>query len=541
MDDYHQRSTTHVSKSKTPHILFQTEDVFHLLFKNHQSVMYIADLETFRIIDANDAALRFYKYDKDTFLTMRVPDLNTEPESEIRAEIKKAVEEGRNYYIFKHQLADGTIRDIEIYANPININGKSYSFSVINDITERLRTERELKEAKEKANLANLAKSQFLSNMSHELRTPLNAVLGFSDLMSRDTQLSQSHKNNLSIIKKSGEHLLSLINSVLEISKIESGSIGIKNNRFDFPLLIKDINDLFALKAKDKNLHLDFELPDNLPRFIKADQGKLRQVLINIIGNAIKYTEKGSVKIRITRAEIQSDNPSCILGFEIKDTGPGIPEPLQDKIFDPFFRAKNTNKDEEGTGLGLAISNQYVDLMGGELYVQSRIGVGSIFSFNIPTELVDVAEGQRVLGRVIGVEPGQENFRILIIENNHNNRRLLTTLLELVGFDVQTAKNGLEGVEQWRAWSPHFIWMDIRMPLMDGFEATRIIKQEMAENINSMQSIIVALTASAFEEERTKVLAQGCDDFLRKPFNEQEIFEILEKYLNVKFIYSKEI
>lgn len=520
--------------------LLKIDDAYHILFKLHRSVMYIVDLSDFSIIDANDAALEFYGYDKETMLTKRVPDLNITPEEEIRQEIKRAVDENRNYYIFQHGLANGDIRDVEIYANPITIKGKKFSFSIVNDITERLKTEKKLKEARENAEVANRAKSEFLANMSHELRTPLNAILGFSNLMSGRYDLSKEQQGYLSIINKSGEHLLSLINSVLELSKIEAGRLSLKLENFDFYLLVHELKELFSLRAQKKNLKLDIIEDTNLPKYIKTDQSKLKQVLINLLGNAIKYTETGKITLRLTQTLKHSTTPGCVLGFEVVDTGVGIPDEQQERVFEAFYRTEQAAADKEGTGLGLPISKRYVDALGGELQMKSKVDFGSSFSFSIPVDLVEEADHKLIQSMVLGIKEGQPQYRILVVEDNDNNRNLLTHLLRIVGFSVQEANNGLQGVEKSREWKPHFIWMDMRMPVMDGYEATKTIKQDISNEPESIKPVIVALTASAFEEDRTNVLQHGCDDFVRKPYCEKDIFETMKRHLGVQYIYKEE-
>lgn len=392
------------------------------------------------------------------------------------------------------------------------------------------------KRAEEAAEAANRAKSEFLANMSHELRTPLNAILGFSELMMRDPSLSREQLDNLKTIGRSGEHLLSLINDVLEFSKIEAGRIVLNQESFDLHRLLLGLKEMFRLRVQEKGLSLDFEQDDDVPQYIRADQSKLRQILINLLDNAVKFTETGGVTISVTNRESGEGNKNgdCFLHFEVTDTGVGISREEQGKIFDAFFQTDGQRSFQQGTGLGLPISRKFADILGGVLAVNSEVAKGTCFTFDIPVELADGADTEsfQLTRRVTGLAAGQPVFRLLVVEDNENNRNLLVTLLRTVGFEVQEAVNGQDAIEIWEKWQPHLIWMDMRMSVMDGYEATTQIKRSPG----GKDTVIIALTASAFEEDRIKVLQHGCDDFVRKPFKENEIFEKMHKFLGVRYL-----
>ncbi|UNU24559.1 hybrid sensor histidine kinase/response regulator [Microcoleus vaginatus] len=441
----------------------------------------------------------------------------------------------------------------------------------------------ELAVAKDKAEVANQAKSTFLANMSHELRSPLNAILGFSQLMTRSQTLSPEHQENISIISSSGEHLLTLINNVLDLSKIESGRTTLNPKKFDLYSLLNDLEDMFELKAYDKHLQLVFDRSRDVPQYLEADELKLRQILINLLNNSLKFTQKGGVTVRVSKqflgrsqqeregtsahseVSINTENEasngvkisqiseynnqvlatqnddsastsSFFLRFEVEDTGPGIATNELDDLFEPFVQTKTGKDSQEGTGLGLPISRKFVELMGGKMSVCSAVGKGTNFKFDIQVIAVDAAdiESPKPTRNVIALEPNQHTYRILIVDDKPLNRQLLIKLLNPLGFELKEATNGQEAIEIWDSWEPHLIWMDMRMPVMDGYEATQYIKR----TLKGQATAIIALTASVLEEERAVILSAGCDAFMRKPFGEMDIFDAMHKHIGVRYIYE---
>jgi signal transduction histidine kinase/FixJ family two-component response regulator len=402
---------------------------------------------------------------------------------------------------------------------------------------EQLVTQRtaELVVARDQALAASHAKSAFLANMSHEFRTPLNAILGFTNLL-RERGASLQQRHDLDIINRSGEHLLGLINDVLDVAKVEAGQSKLETTPCDLGSLIEDVKDMVGPRASQKGLALRVE---NLqaPPLVWTDPSRLRQVLINLLNNAVKFTDRGSVTLRMKTAPA-NDTRELLLTFEVEDTGEGIAPGDRTAIFDAFVQA-SAAKRHEGAGLGLTISRQIVELMGGTIHVESVPGQGSCFRLEIVVTRAQESEINRreKLERVTALAEGQTEWRILIVEDQLENRMVLERLLVNVGFQVRVAENGAQGVKEFLQWRPHFIWMDLRMPVMNGVEATRRIRAcEGGHDVT-----IAAVTASGYAGERHEALAGGMDDYVRKPYRPPEIFACMARHLGVRYRVSEEV
>ncbi len=431
----------------------------------------------------------------------------------------------------------GVLMGEDILASFIDLTARKLAEEALRDHKDHLEEQvqqrtADLVLARDAAQAANRAKSLFLSSMSHELRTPMNAILGFSSLLRRDTQLTREQRESLDIINRSGEHLLNLINDVLEMAKIEAGRMQLERAPVDLGALVCDVGDMMAVRAHEKGLQLLVDQSSEFPRYIMGDEARLRQILINLVGNAVKFTQHGGVTMRFGLAQ-----DGKRLKIEIEDSGIGIKPADQSRIFEPFVQIGELAL-QKGTGLGLTITRQFVQLMGGTISVESTRGTGSIFRVELPVDRVEagaVPGPEKVLkGEISGLAPGQPVYRILIVEDQLENQLLLTQLMEKIGFEVRLAENGQMGVEIFQQWHPHLIWMDRRMPVMDGIDATRRIR----ELPGGAEVKIVAVTASAFVDERDEMLAAGMDEFVRKPYRFDDIYECLKRQLGVQYRYA---
>ena len=452
-------------------------------------------------------------------------------------ELKSAIEAGA---VLDHEFRvvhpDGAVRWIRTVGSAAGgPDGRATQFAGFAlDTTRQKKAEEELRAARDAAEAANRAKSAFLASMSHEIRTPMNAILGFSQLLLGGSGLSPRQREQVQAIQRGGEHLLGLINDVLEMSKIEAGRATVDVAETDLWSLVLDLEEMFRLRAREKGLTLDVVRSGDLPRHVVTDERKLRQIVINLAGNAVKFTGKGGVKVRVHAAP--SEEGRSLLVVDVQDTGPGIgPEELS-RLFQRFEQTRTGREAGGGTGLGLAISQAFAQMLGGAISVRSRPGEGSVFTLSLPVEVVAAAEtAPRVeVRRVAGLPPGETRRRILVADDVAENREVLRQMLERVGFTVATANDGAEAIERLEAWRPHLVLMDLKMPGMDGLEAIRAIRStEEAARVP-----LVAVTASAFEEDRKSVEEAGGDGFVSKPFREGDLLGTIGRCLGIDFVYE---
>ncbi|HPG98036.1 MAG TPA: PAS domain S-box protein [Thermotogota bacterium] len=432
----------------------------------------------------------------------------------------------------------GALVSVEFSQSITFLGENRYRVVVGRDVRERKQAEAD-RIAREAAEASNRAKSAFLSNMSHEIRTPLNAILGFAQILNRDASLSSKQIDHVQTILRSGEHLLKLINNVLELSKIEAGKLTLSAAPFDLHNCILDLERVFRFKAEEKGLQLLVERAPDLPHYILSDEGKFRQILINLLGNAVKFTQTGGIALRArtvpdpTRTVAKPE--SLLLQVEVEDSGIGISENALSRIFEAFNTSLE-NSSASGTGLGLAISKRLIELMGGTLSVKSKVGTGSQFRFEIP---ITPAEGSfyksaTPTAEIKALHPSSKPVRVLIVDDLTDNRTLLRALLEPIGFETEDAVDGKEAIELFKRWSPHAILMDLRMPVMDGYEATRLIKGTE----KGSKTAVIAVTASAFDEDEKAVLATGADGYIRKPFRPDELLSELGRLLPIVYLYE---
>jgi PAS domain S-box-containing protein len=529
-------------RKKAEQKLSNSEERFRTLVSNLPGAVYRCQVDQYWTMEfISEAIFDLCGYPAEYFINNNVLTFESIIYPEDRENVKTLIEEAVNQkktYILEYRIvhSNGSIHWMYEKGQGIfNTNGQVlWLDGAIFDITIRKQTEAELQRSKEVADQANQAKSTFLSNMSHELRTPLNAILGFAQILQRDQSLNSDQRENIKIINRSGEHLLELINDILDMSKIDAGMIELKETKFDLFALLNTVEEMFELKAKTQGIKLIFDCANNIPQYIETDQKKLRQILINFLSNAVKFTEEGGVALRVKLVE----DYRLQLYFEIEDTGVGIAPEDIDNIFEPFVQTTSGHKIQEGTGLGLPISKKFLELMGGEVGVESEFGVGTKIKFKIPIKLAEaeLINQEVTKQRIIGLAPDQPQYRILIVEDRVTNRKLLIKLLQSIGFLVKEATNGQDAIAIWENWSPHLILMDLRMPIMDGYEATKIIKS----HLKGQATVIIALTASAFGEEKNIILSVGCDDFLGKPFRENILLEKIAQHLGLRYIYDSD-
>lgn len=539
------------------------EEKFRVLFESSSQANLLCSEEG--ILDCNHAFLDLFGFaNKEEVLGSQIYSLaqTIQPDGQASFDklnqlMKQAIEVGYQQYELMFERVGGTPFPAEIILTAATMNEQAVFIALLQDLTERKLTEQEIINAKEAAEEASKAKSEFLSNMSHELRTPLNGVLGYAQILQNDRQVTYEQMESLDAIKSCGHHLLTLINDVLDLSKIESGNMEFNITAVDLPKLIKGVYDMVLHRVSAKGIKLDLIIQDGLPRGIKTDATKLRQVLVNLLGNAVKFTHNGTITLHVMEdCENKKDDTAKVqssIRFTVADTGIGIPEEKHLSIFDAFKQAKD-GMNAGGTGLGLAISQRLIQEMGGtKIMLESRYGEGSAFSFSLP--LVEVSDEELLIPQndsydysAIPKLPVDLEVTVLIVDDRKINRDILKRLLQASGFKTMEAVNGQEAVDMAMQYNFPLILMDIRMPDMDGISAAKLIRKKLlsasSENEKLKKEglqkklkdvVIIAVTAGVFPELSESIIETGMDDFIAKPFNIAEVFNKIEQHMGIEF------
>lgn len=494
----------------------------------------IVDVETGRFEYVNACTCEMLDYSESEMLSMTVSDINPPFNSHRLQQLAEQMSQttGKARFESVHYGRGGKSFpvDVTIYYQAAKENKAPRFIAFVSDITERKVFEEDLLKTKIAAENANHAKSVFLANMSHELRTPLNAILGFAQLLSRNNSVPETARNDVQTIIRCGQQLLSLINDVLEISSIETGHLKTRFDVINLPNLLSNLAE--TVQIANRNVWFHFEPSLNLPEFIETDFSKLRRILQNLLNNAVKFTHQGSITLQVyTHLEDEQE----MLCIAVTDTGVGIEEKDKEFLFRPFFQSQHGMNLGVGTGLGLYISQEYAKLLGGQITVDSQVNAGSTFLVTLP--LIRAKKVEKIVqhkGNVLGLAAGQTTKRVLVVDDQPENQHLISELLKQVGFQVSIAANGMQAVQSFQKWKPHFIYMDMRMPEMNGMEATKIIRAMSGGS----HVPIVALTASLIEESHAEILEAGCNAVLRKPVEPNVLFETIATYLNLEFEYD---
>ncbi|WP_319761765.1 ATP-binding protein [Maridesulfovibrio sp.] len=513
-----------IERKKFDTAIKESEELYRAFFEDNHSVMFIVDPETGKIEDATNAAAKFYGYAREELKTKTVYDLNQLPRKKVTSRMKKAGQTDSACFIFQHSLANGEIRDVEVFSGPFHFKGKTRIISIIHDITQRLKNEMELSKAKESAIQANKTKDEFLANISHEIRTPLNGVMGMLQVMSAD-DLKPEHQECINVALQSSRNLLRVLDDILDLSKVAVGTLELYEEPFCLKNLLAESVELFRLQADAKGIDLSYSISPEVEEYYLGDEGRMRQIIFNLMGNSIKFTDKGSVSIKVD-AGFKPTEDKQNLSFTVTDTGVGIPENYLESVFESFTQVDGSlSRKYKGVGLGLSIVKRLVDLMGGSIKIKSAVGVGTAISFSLTFKISEpIEEDQNIVSEI---QTSCSKLTVMLVEDEQVNRMMARKLLRRMGHNVICANNGAQCLEM--LIDNHeidAILMDIQMPVMDGLEATRTIRT--SQNFIKVRNVpIIALSAHASKESRYSALAAGVNDYLCKPFEMTELKKIL--------------
>ena len=508
--------------------LSASEERFRLMFLRHSAVMLLIDPVSGAIVEGNNAASRFYGYSRDELRTMCISQINCLSENVLFTERQRVLQQSENYFIFPHRLADGTVRTVEVHSTPIIACDKPLLFSIIHDITQRMEFEAELTLARQEADAANRAKSEFLANMSHDIRTPMNAVIGLGYL-ALQTELTPRQRDYLTKITTSAKGLLKLLNDILDLSKIEAGKLELEQEPFALHPLLERLLSLTVVTAAMKGVTLRLFIHPESPEYLVGDPVRLEQILLNLLGNAVKFTAAG--RVELTVRPLPGEGERILLEFSVRDTGIGLTQEQAAQIFEAFTQGDgSTSRHFGGSGLGLNICRRLVALMGGEIGVTSELGKGSTFTCTasflrgVPPATEPVTHPDQG-----AVHQALQGCRILVVEDQEINQQILRELLEQVGVSVTVASDGRQAVAAVTGEEGRFdlLLMDLQMPGLDGYEATLLIRRQWSQE----RLPIIAMTAHAMKEERERCLLGGMNDHLAKPVDPDRLYSCLMKWV----------
>ena len=526
-------------------ILQEREETFRRLFQDSLDPVIL--MKEYHFVECNQAALDMVRLTKEEFIGLTPSDISPEFQDDGRRSDEKSIEvmnalcQGRSQrFDWRCIRRDGSDFYVDVSLTPIKIGGSTFYYCGWRDISGRKQLMESLAETKQAAEAANQAKGAFLANMSHEIRTPLNSILGMAQLLQMQ-DLDGQVKRKIQTIAQAAHHLLSIVNDILDISKIEAGKLRLEMSDFRLREKIEGVINLFADKADASNVELTFEIDPGLPDILRGDRMRIRQILFNLVGNALKFTEKGKVTVRVLRMSPGDEN--FFIRFEVQDTGIGISAENLPRLFNFFEQADNqSTRNYGGTGLGLAICKRLVEQMGGSIGVDSELGIGSTFWYMIPLSIGSQASFRQgdtlpMEGLAQSLAQGYGDARVLLVEDNVMNQEIAIELLQNVGMAVDVASNGVEAINRVEAQTYDLILMDIQMPKMDGLEATRIIRK-MPDRADIP---ILALTANAFAEDVDVFLKSGMNGHVAKPIIVKELYETMLYWLDGKMPPPKEI
>lgn len=509
--------------------IVRAKTTYQDMFDKSQAIMLLIEEETGKIVHANQAACEFYGYSNEQINTMNISEINSLGQPEILEKMTLAKTQQCSYFEFQHRLASGEFREVEVFSSPIRVNDRIFLYSIINDVTERKKieeqkekTEQELKRAKEAAEAANRAKSQFLANMSHEIRTPMNGIVGFIELLSR-MPLEKEQASYLAEVKASTDALLVLINDILDYSKIEAGMFLIENIPFNLHRLVEDAVSLFSPKAHSKSIEIVSHIT-GVPSEVRGDPGRLRQVLNNIIGNAVKFTDQGEVTVNVRT--VKESDEKILLRIDIQDTGIGISEETKSKLFQVFMQADaSTTRKYEGTGLGLAISKKILELIGGNIEVVSNLGLGSTFIITLELEKTHLKDDQEIKSKSNNLS----GLRVMIVDDHESNRLVISQYLSETGCRVISAYDGHEGLKILNSMAletlPQIVLVGYRMTDMSGYEfGKQLLKNKRFKDIR-----LILITPAARIADVKLVKNLGFSDYLSKPIRKIELINVISR------------